>query len=420
LWKNIQFELSFKAFSWLVVGLTTFMLFFLPLNSFDRGYWADWSNTIQQQGITNAYQNPGINYPPLVLYLLWGFGSILSAFQLDFQANIHLFKVFFLVFDLAVLLLAGYAASRSHKNINRAVFLLFNIGFWYNSLVFGQTDSAFVALAMLSVWFMYQRKFSLSSVLLALAFGFKFQTMLWLPIWAVAMLFALWGKSQRKVLVHLGKMLAAFVVTMVLIFSPFLMAGTIVPAINGSYVTSVQNRFHELSVHAFNFWHIILPVEKTKTDPSELTSFGLSYELIGYALIIITLLVVAFIYVVHAIRAGKLLGFDFAQLMLLQGIISLSVFMFSTRMHERYAHSAVLSLLVYAVITKRIVLIFLISIPYWLNLASVVEYGGSIMQGKFVGLSSLLVGLMYLAALLLAIWYWSELDFKKITGLTKR
>lgn len=403
----------------MAVGITLFFVFILPTNSYDSGFWREWAKTIDQGGIANIYSNPGVNYPPLVLYLLSIFNGLLHLLGLDFQKNIHIFKIFFLIFDLAVVILAAHIARLKRINVAWALLMLLNIGFWYNSLVFGQTDSMFTTLGALAVWFGYKEKFTLSSVFMALAFGTKFQAILWVPIWALTLISRLWDKKLTIAATTSLKIALAFLSTMIWIFSPYILSGHLQPALNGSYITTVQSRFNELSVHAFNFWHLILPVEQTKANPGNISSLGISYEAVGYGLIIIVSLLVFCIYILRSIRKGKPLQFDFSQLILLQGILSLTVFFFSTRMHERYVHVAAVSLLIYAVLNRRVLLTILVSVPYWLNLATVVEYSQGIMDGKYVGLPTNVAALMYLGALLLAIFYWSGLRFKNLAKYFK-
>lgn len=415
MFKSLRFleKLKFKIpeFSWqqtlfIALLVTLFLAFILPVNSYDRGYWQNWAQTIDSSGLLNIYSNENVNYPPIILYLLAAFNWILHQLQINFDKGIHLFKIFFIIVDFALIWATIHLLNQRKVSANWAFLLLFNIGFWYNSLVFGQTDTLFTALGLFSLIFAYRDKFFWSGILMGLAFATKFQAILWLPIIFVALFFKLYRQPIR--LWFKKTSLFAFGTTLAIItaFLPFALAGNLQAAINGSYITTVQNRFNELSVHAFNFWHLSMPIEKTKLDPSQITTFGLSYESIGYLLILITFVAVLFIYIIKCVQAGKLIKLNFSQLILLQGIFSLTIFFFSTRMHERYAHVAVVSLLIYSALTKKIWLPILVSVPYWLNLAAVIEFSQAIMEGKFVGLPSNILASMYLASLGLCLYYW--------------
>lgn len=386
--------------------VTLFLAFVLPINSYDRGYWQNWSQTIDSVGILNIYSNENVNYPPLILYLLAAFNWILAQLQINFDKGIHLFKIFFIVVDFAVIWATISLLNQRKTNTAWAFLLLFNIGFWYNSLVFGQTDTLFTALGLFSLIFAYRSKSFWAGLFIGLAFAAKFQAVLWLPVVALALFYKLYRQPINLWFRKISLFVAGSALAIVAAFLPFALSGNLQAAINGSYITTVQNRFNELSVHAFNFWHLSMPVEKTKIDPSQIATLGLSYETIGYLLILITLVAVLFIYVMKCVHAGKLIKLNFSQLILLQGIFSLTIFFFSTRMHERYAHVAVISLLIYSALTKKIWLPILISLPYWLNLATVIEFSQGIMQGKFVGFPSSTLAAMYLAALGLSLYYW--------------
>lgn len=411
-------EITFRQFVVFTLLIAFFLIFFLPTNSYDRGYWLDWINTINLRGFENIYSNPSVNYPPLVLYILSVYSGIVklvtgsnSREVLDF--SIHALKIFFITFDVLIIIFTAYVVRQRQNNVAWVGLLLFNIGFWYNTLVFGQTDSMFVGLALLALWFAYTRKFSWSSLFMTLALVSKFQTILWLPVWGLILILGWRKQNPKETFNQILNMLAVFLIAFGVAHLPFIIGGTFGQAVNGAYFASTQARPDELAVNAFNFWHIIMPLNQTKISPRTVTTLGPSYDVIGTVLVILGALITGFIYLIRSVRVGKLIKLSFSKLILLQGILSLVFFFFSTRMHERYVHSAAVALLVYAAVERKLFLGILISLPYFVNLSTVVEFGGSILEGNYLILQPRTVAFLYLAALGVALWNWAGVKVKR-------
>jgi hypothetical protein len=74
------------------------------------------------------------------------------------------------------------------------------------------------------------------------------------------------------------------------------------------------------------------------------------------------------------------------------GILPLIFFFFCTQMHERYAHAAIIFLVLYSIMAKKWTIGFLVSLAYLLNVEAVLKslsfqnYGVLIFDSKFIAL----------------------------------
>jgi Gpi18-like mannosyltransferase len=84
-------------------------------------------------------------------------------------------------------------------------------------------------------------------------------------------------------------------------------------------------------------------------------------------------------------------------------LLALGLFYFTTEMHERYSHPVVLFSGVYAIITRRYLLYFILSAGYFLNMEEVLRYL-HISYGTLIFMPEFIAGLFGLGMLLA--WYY--------------
>ena len=184
-----------------------------------------------------------------------------------------------------------------------AIYLL-NPVLWYNSSFWGQTDAVVAAFAVWSLLCLFKKKYTLSVILLALSFVIKAS---WLPIVPLYLLY--WFRNKVNFAPLLAGLITAFVV--VLPFQPQITLIARILAGESAYVT----------VNAFNFWNLV---------------YGPDFVLEQSWMRSISILIVALFLGWQMFRLWK----KPEPQMLLQSsmLLFFAVFLFMTRMHERYLY----------------------------------------------------------------------------------
>ncbi len=239
----------------------------------------------------------------------------------DTWGELYIAKMPGIFADLGI---AGCIYFYFHKKKKTALILstlwLFNPISWYNSAIWGGTDSIVNLMGILSVLFLFKKRLTPAALFFVISVLFKGSLLLFIPLWLLIAVKQ--GFTQKQ---WLKATLYSFVLFLIVIF-PFhpqldapiwffnLYTGVFLPGEIGS-----------LTANAFNFWWI---VDSGKTLDSTLF-IGLSARVWG---IIITLL--GYAYVLWRSYKNR----DESNLFTSFALISLISFLFMTRMHERYLY----------------------------------------------------------------------------------
>ena len=136
-------------------------------------------------------------------------------------------------------------------------------------------------------------------------------------------------------------------------------------------------------MNAYNFWYLLLGPLKAEGNDQQIL-FLFSYRIWGYILFAISLMLTLFPLIKTILLNIKskhpfVISKSFvASIFLTAGLISLSFFFFSTEMHERYAHAAIIMLGIYSLIKNRYLAYILVSLAYFLNLERILGYLNSV------------------------------------------
>lgn len=328
---------------------------------FDFDYWTNWAIYIHQNGLTNIYNNPTVDYHPLYFYFLWFYDKI-QGNEYYITENINYIKLLPLVFDiLPLLLLRGFRQGIIKAPIPH-MYLLLNVAYLFNTCVWGQIDSIFTCLCLFAILQGFRRPI-LSAVLFALAIALKPHPIIFIPLLLLTWAYGI--KNIKTAIYVLVSMLA----TWLIIALPFIIKGQF--SSMWHVITSAVGRYPKVSIGAFNIWYLIIPSNPYFTTDTD-KFFILSYKQIGLILFIISsgilLLTVLFRLGKSKFEKIELSQDTIKMLMLTSGLIALYFFYFNTQMHERYAHPAILFIFFYAVLEKDYKLYILVSIPYFLSL----------------------------------------------------
>jgi len=339
-------------------------LFILPrvYMDYDMGFWRQWALYIHQHGLSNAYAaDSPINYFPVFVYGLYIY-DLLQGTDANIIHNINNIKILFLCFDfLPIVVLCAFRQKILSFRIPY-LYLLLNIAYVFNSLVWGQIDSIYTNLAFLAI--VTSIFYPVTGILLyILAVYTKPQAIEFLPVMLLALYYSIRNlKTLVLVIVSAGCL-------KLLILLPFIGNGGLYRLAH--FAIGSVGLYHNLSISAFNIWYLI-----TGGNPYLINDNGvyflLSYRTIGFILFAISSVMV---FIPLAKRVGKLrknnLPFDektYEVLFLSTGLLCLFFFYFNTQMHERYAHPIIIFFFFYGVVSRNYKLFILASIPYILSL----------------------------------------------------
>ncbi len=380
-------------------------IFILPRVSmdYDMGFWREWALLIHHNGLANTY-NTSINYFPVYVYGLYVY-DLLQGTDANIIHNINSIKILFMFFDfLPMIVLCCFRQKILSFRIPH-LFLLLNIAYVFDSMVWGQIDSIYASLAFLAI--ITSLRYPVAGILLyVLALNTKQQAIEFLPVMAIALMY-----SVRKVKTAIIA-IAAAVALQVLLLLPFIGNGGVgkLTAIAGNTV----GLYNQLSICAFNIWYLI-----TKGNPyfinSNDTYFLLSYRTTGIIMFSIASLLVL---VPLARRVWRLrkdnLGLDettYRILFLCTGLLCLYFFYFNSQMHERYALPIILFFFFYGVTSNNYKLYILASIPFLLSLDKCFPDYLPVVHYKII-YASVVIALWYTATVI----YGSYLYYRLIKG----
>ncbi len=337
-------------------------LFILPrvYMEYDMGFWRDWALQIHHNGLANTY-NSTINYFPVYVYGLYIY-DLLQGTDANIVHNINSIKILFVFFDfLPIFVLCGFRQRLLSFKIPY-LFLLLNIAYVFDSMVWGQIDSMYISLSFLAIisGFCYP----IAGVLLyLLALNTKQQAIEFLPIMAIVLLY-----SVRKQKTIITAFLGAAVLQLLLLL-PFLSNGGAGKLLN--IAGNTVGLYNQLSICAFNIWYLI-----TRGNPyfidSNSTYILFSYRTTGMIMFGAAALAVLIPLLrrVWNLRKNNLAPDDntYRILFLATGLVCLYFFYFNSQMHERYAQPIILFFFFYGVASKNYKLYILASIPLFLSL----------------------------------------------------
>jgi hypothetical protein len=346
-----------------------FMLFILYLiilprvyMDYDMSYWREWALYIHQHGLSNVYSaGSPINYFPVFVYGLYAY-DLLQGTDANIIHNINNIKILFVCFDfLPIVVLCCFRQKILSFKIPY-LFLLINIAYVFNSMVWGQIDSIYTNLAFLAI--ITAIFYPVTGMLLyLLALNTKQQAIEFLPVMFAVLLYSI--RSFKTLLAAIFSVAAL----QLLIVLPFIQNGGVgrLLQIGGNTV----GLYHNVSISAFNLWYLITRSNPYFTNDYDIY-FLLSYRSLGLILFTTSALVILLPLFKSAWKLRKdSLPYDdnaYQLLFLATGMLCLCFFYFNTQMHERYAHPIIIFFFFYGVVAKNYRLFILASIPYFLSL----------------------------------------------------
>lgn len=380
----------------LVFFLSLFLRPALIFESDHQGY-LDWTHEFVTLGISGAFRIESFNYGPAAVYLLWFFGQSLGS-RID-EYHVLLRQVFFL-FDLGAIFVLMRYLERSGRSATRALFVLFNLAFFYNALIWGQTDGVMTALLFGSIVLGLVGQPEAAALLFVVAFNLKPHPIVMVPVLVLVLIPTLARQPFRIV----TTLLVAAGVQLVLLL-PFLE--------NGEWRNWIAKYFGNTELYPFasvnghNLWYLVLAQDPLLVSDNTLflnftfKQWGfLMFALFGF----VVLLPLALRAVTRALQRTVLTNRDGALVFLTAALVSLGFFFFNTEIHERYAYPAILFLGAYALLMGSYSLYILVSVAHVLNINVVMGLMGMRIPYLERLVTPELVAGLFLIALIIGVW----------------
>lgn len=174
---------------------------------YDTRYYIDWNVAIRDYGPFGIYKHAqSLNYPPLIVYLLWLYGLI--ANPLGYATSFFAVK-FFLSLSVPALVTIVWHYYRS-KVANPAIFLMLGIsaGAIYNPVIYGQSDAPLMVFLVWSFILINRGQSYWGAFLAALSLLYKIQAIYLLPFLGFLMLMKSgWRKTALSSMLGLATLI---------------------------------------------------------------------------------------------------------------------------------------------------------------------------------------------------------------------
>lgn len=318
-------KLSKKTVTYTLLMLATFALLtrllagYTYLHRFDLNYYIHWSTGVHD-GLFQAYENiSSLDYPPMWLIPMYivGFFTKNPVIQGIEPYYILSLKIFQILFDVAVIPLIYFVLRKKGQvcalilaaswAINPAAIV--NSGYW------GQTDSVMIFLLLISFYYVEEKRPIAAMVWYCIACLTKFQCLYFAP---VLLLYLFFSSYPAKTVI---KAVCAGAVTVLAVFLPFMCYSGITLPFRVYF--GGHNQYREATLNAFNIYGMMGLNRQSDTVPI----FGnITLNMISWVITALILGFVLWLFFKAPKKSPWLLCFVLMQ----------SIFMLTSRMHERY------------------------------------------------------------------------------------
>ena len=334
--------------------------------------WPRWSSYAFEHGLGQIYHSD-TNYMPFFLHWLYWFGKLQGSKELIY-ANSYQLKYFFLLFDFGGAIAIAWALRKYYTHQFAEYLLLFNIGYLYCTVIWGQLDSVPTAIVVLAIICLFERKLLWAAFFCTLSVYVKLQTIIFVPFFVILFVYQLAQRNDKWLII---KLLAISIITQLVLLSPFIYGSTF-----GNFIKVVRESvgfFPRVSWNAYNLWYLLLKQDPTLLNDT-LTFAGLTYKKWGFILFF-TLSAITFIPLIIStlskIKHKKDLDKSYYTLLwLTSATIAILFFFVNTQMHERYSYPAIALYFAYALLSNRYAIFALTSVAHLMNVDGMNKYFG--------------------------------------------
>lgn len=305
-----------------------------------------WATAAADKGLASFYTSGMFSdYPPGYVYILYFIGKIQSLFSIGMNSEVMLLLIKLppIIADIVcTLFIYKIARKKIGAEISLALALLYalNPAVIINSASWGQVDGFFTMFILLVVYYAFKERLIKASIIFTLAVLIKPQALIITPV----LIFAFQQKKNLKQFLYSA---GYSILLFILLILPFSLKQNIF-WIADKYITTLSS-YPYASINAFN----LFTFTGGNWVPVTNKLMFLSYNIWGMLFIVLIVTFSGYVFL-NSKHPAKLLYISV--------FIPVSVFVLSSKMHERYMFPAViLSLLWYIFVReKRILFIFAI------------------------------------------------------------
>ena len=420
-----------------IVSLLAAFLLRLLTFSIIEGYPNDiaclkgWAIAAAQNGLPDFYLGDGfIDYPPVYIYVLYIIGLIKNFFLIDYYSDLFLLLIKFpaILADIATSMLIFLLARKKIAAVGAAAFSLlyaFNPSIVINSTFYGQIDSLLALYILLMLVLLQKDRLVYATIVFVVSSLTKYQFMIFAPLIILVLLDKIVVDTKSTVnnkkfkpsqLVELLKkegnrtlLLSVLfgILTFVVILIPFSIKQQ--PLWIFAFIAKSLSSYPYASCNAFNIFTLF----GANWLPASESFLFLPYRVWGSIFIVLITGISAYLYFSSE---------DKSKIHLLALFISMSVFMLSHKMHERYLFPAVVLVIMAYINTKdkRFLFIFAaVSITFFFNQALVLYF--VLRPERIYHISNRNVWLRIISLANIVIWIYSmRLIFDTLLKKTKK
>ena len=318
--------------------------------------WFSWSIRLNEVGYSKFYSTQIFSdYTPGYMYILSFLGDIRNLLHIDPQTFYLLLKVPAIIAEMLLGIFVYWILckySTLFYSLLGASFILLNPAFIFNSTVWGQIDSLLALFLLITIYYLKNKRLTLSSILLGISFLIKPQTIAIFPIYCLYV-------YKNFSIKNLIKIILPFLFTIFIFSLPFFNNNPFYGLI--SLVINTASQYPYTSLFAYNLWGII-----GFWIPDSLLWNNLSYQMWGYILLGTYWIIIGYFYLRRNLS-----------LYALATLATLGFFFLPTKVHERYIYPALVFLILLATLYKSKLLLALtgtLSLLHFLNLYYVYVY----------------------------------------------
>jgi Gpi18-like mannosyltransferase len=321
----------------------------------DINLFKNWALTAAN-GLSQFYSSAkSADYPPLYIYILALIGRVasISTFNSYFILMLKIPSIIADIVTAYFIYKIGKKYISSQTSILLTTFYIFNPAVFIDSTFWGQVDSIFTLLIVISVFLLSEKKIYASSAMFVAAILMKPQGIIFIPV----LFFEIIREKNLKVFI---KAAVSGVITAIIIILPFSLNQQNTLWIFKLYLNTIAE-YPFASVNGFNFFSLIGANFRNNTE----TLFVFNYHTWGMIFIAITTLISWGVY----IKSNNRKFVSAISLLQIAG-----VFTFSVGMHERYLFPAVaiaVIAFIYLKDNRFFVLAIGFSITSYINISSV-------------------------------------------------
>ena len=331
-----------------------------------RGGFMTWAWYINDNGLANAYGSD-TNYMPVYQYVLWFFAR-LSGSDKAIADNLPYLRCITLLFDFAGLWYVFRWIDKKTDYFVVVIISVLNVAYSYDTVIWGQVDGILSAFIFVALFYAWKGNNIYSTIWLVLAFNFKLQAIVILPLWGLLFVYNIITARGLKTTVF--PVVAGIAVQIALVI-PFMTGKSGIGKI-GSIIPGSFNIYNYVSIFAANFWQYLGPGRALIIHDSEKWIMSVTYKQAGLFLFFTTsflaLLPIALLVFKRWKSKNEKIQLSRELIWTVGAMLYLLFYIFNTEMHERYCQPAFIFITAYAFFTGDFLAYVLFSIMYFLTL----------------------------------------------------